>query len=847
MSLEAAAFSQVAELKSLRVGIVTVEAAALELDLRRFEVFASDTLLVENRGAGDVPIERPKLALFRGEVVGEPGTQAVLGVSPLGTSGVIQRADRLLIISSGPSGSAQPLRVLDASRLTDEAIRLRPLTCGADQLPAVAPEPADPQRGGQNDDAPAPCRRIRVAIDTDWEFTGSLFGGNTAAASAYAALLIGSVSEIFRTEFNAQLEISYLRVWSSPADPWTETNAYAQLDQFEAYWNSNMAGVSRHVAHLLSGRGFGDIGGVAWLRAVCQPVHSYGLSAYLNGYFPYPATNNNPQNWDLVVVAHELGHNLGAPHTHDMSPPIDGCGLGDCGQAAAGTIMSYCHTCPGGLANIRLSMQNRIINEQILPYLEQAPCDLAAAQIGDADGDGTVAQDDLDLALFHYGQGVPAWTSGDVTGDGRVDQNDLDEILFNYGRSCCVVPVSPGTLQVASVTCNCVALAWQDRAGNELAYRIARLDPGEDPNIHEHWDNVGETPANQTSFVACGLQSSAQYWFKVRARGACGYSAYSNIAAATTTPCCIPPDPTSVWSPGQGSTWIALAWSPVPGATHYRVAKLDPGEDPGNPAHWDNVGGDLGGTSYTVTGLLPNGCYLFRVKACVGCGCSDGRVVGPICAPCPIPAAASTPWTANLWPTAADVSFAHNQQNVTEFGVARLDPGEDPGNPAAWDRQCTILPGQPLNCRDDNLCPGRTYFFRVRAHNECGQADSPLLAVTPPLPAAPYDCNAVRQGSPTPNPEPIRVTWSYSGPHVSGFRVARIGPFDADGGCPAYPPGNAAWQNVGGDLPATAREYTDNSPGRVNGKYYYYIVRAYVDSTCGRDYGAYSNCEVGRP
>jgi hypothetical protein len=82
------------------------------------------------------------------------------------------------------------------------------------------------------------------------------------------------------------------------------------------------------------------------------------VSANLAGFFPTPLVDNNGQNWDIMVVAHELGHNFGAPHTHNYNPPLDGCGLSpsDCTVANqdAGTIMSYCHLCAGGVQNIKL-------------------------------------------------------------------------------------------------------------------------------------------------------------------------------------------------------------------------------------------------------------------------------------------------------------------------------------------------------------------------------------------------------------------------------------------------------------------------------------------------------------
>jgi hypothetical protein len=113
------------------------------------------------------------------------------------------------------------------------------------------------------------------------------------------------------------------------------------------------------------------------MNAVCS-TWGYAVSADLAGYFPYPLLDNHAQNWDVFVVSHEMGHNFGGPHTHDMNPPIDGCAYGDCSVAPNGTIMSYCHGCPGGMTNIVLHFHERIINEEILPFLASLSCDLSA-------------------------------------------------------------------------------------------------------------------------------------------------------------------------------------------------------------------------------------------------------------------------------------------------------------------------------------------------------------------------------------------------------------------------------------------------------------------------------------
>jgi hypothetical protein len=70
------------------------------------------------------------------------------------------------------------------------------------------------------------------------------------------------------------------------------------------------------------------------------------------------------------VVTHELGHIFNADHTHDYCPPFDECApppLGICQTqtdcSRKGTILSYCHTCPGGTNKIKPVFEPYITNE----------------------------------------------------------------------------------------------------------------------------------------------------------------------------------------------------------------------------------------------------------------------------------------------------------------------------------------------------------------------------------------------------------------------------------------------------------------------------------------------------
>lgn len=393
-SYDVAAAAERLTIDGVRMGDRTVR-----LELQRTDPFTSGARVVVGTAAGDVPVERPAVATFSGRVVGAPARVAYLSISPFGTYGVIATDQTVHLISTGRFDDPQLPVLFDAASLPPGSFDPSQMTCHSDELPIVTP-PIDPPQGGVA--AGAPCRQLNLAVETDWEFTGNLFGGNTAASSAYATSLIAAMSAIYTRDVNTRIAIGYLRVWADANDPWDQPDTGSQLTQFLNYWNANMQAVPRHLAHFLSGRGLG--GGVAYLSVICNGTYGYGLSANLGGWFPYPLQDHHWGTWDLFVVAHELGHNFGAPHTHDMTPPVDGCGLGDCSDAANGTIMSYCHGCAGGMSNILLKFHVRTIAETMLPYLDST-CDISATPLPGSSLSFDGVNDNVRMAGF--GNGAP--------------------------------------------------------------------------------------------------------------------------------------------------------------------------------------------------------------------------------------------------------------------------------------------------------------------------------------------------------------------------------------------------------------------------------------------------------
>lgn len=353
------------------------------LDLTRFTNLTPGAVVVEVDARGvEHPIDLSEVVLLKGTIAGDPDSLAFLSVAPGQVSGFVRADGEVRIISSGKPGADQAV----LSALASDLALGDGTSCATDphdprfypggvipdhdahEWPGDAGE-AHTLRGG-------PCRVARIAVDSDYEFT-QLFGGNTFLSAAYAQTLLGAVSTIYERDVNVRLAMPYLRVWSANNDPYGASGESGGfLDEVRDHWNLAMRHVPRNAVHGLSGRGLG--GGVAYLNALCNSEYGYGISGNLNGWFPLPIQDNSHNNWDLMVVAHELGHNFGSGHTHDSyTPPIDGCGNGDCALSQNASIMSYCHLCPGGLSNMVMRFGERVEN-RILSFLNSASCNLVA-------------------------------------------------------------------------------------------------------------------------------------------------------------------------------------------------------------------------------------------------------------------------------------------------------------------------------------------------------------------------------------------------------------------------------------------------------------------------------------
>ncbi len=168
-------------------------------------------------------------------------------------------------------------------------------------------------------------KSIKVATDADNGFVLANGGVNGSTMKIRSALNI--VDGIYQRDLNLSITIGYAHYWKG-YDPYGVLRGDALLAAFKNYWNEYYPQPSwaRNVAHLFSDNyDAPNYGGRGYIGEVCtNPSSAYSVTfLYNTGYTSDYA----------LVVAHEIGHNLGGTHTSEESGQIrPGC---------EGSLMQY--------------------------------------------------------------------------------------------------------------------------------------------------------------------------------------------------------------------------------------------------------------------------------------------------------------------------------------------------------------------------------------------------------------------------------------------------------------------------------------------------------------------------
>jgi hypothetical protein len=365
-----------------------------ELELVRYNMLLGDFKVREVGAATTTDFNYTPGEYYRGIVKGYHGSIAsfsffnneVWGVFSLPNVGNICLVPNKLNTTKG-NGSYILYNDMDMKATHDNA------GCGTDQLPKLP----FTNSNTANRNSYSTCREVKeyFVVDYDSYVRGGANAGAIVAISNYITALYNMVATCYRNE-GVYTSIKQI-------DVHTTTDAYhglphqsgAYLNAFADDQQNNIQGADLAMLFTTTA---GYMGGVAWLYSLCSRYDfantgsRYGPYAFANIDSGWHGASLPRYSWDINVVAHEIGHNLGSSHTHGCQwngnyTMIDGCGPtaninyseGACAMGpiptgtVGGTMMSYCHL----LSSVGINFANGFgpqPSQVIRDFVATAPC-----------------------------------------------------------------------------------------------------------------------------------------------------------------------------------------------------------------------------------------------------------------------------------------------------------------------------------------------------------------------------------------------------------------------------------------------------------------------------------------
>ena len=298
-----------------------------DLKLEAHDPFAQGATVRWVDDAGEVEEPAPAGVFYRGRVEGDPDSWARITVRGDALGGVVLTGDEMYFLEPaerffGAEAAAATL----AYRLSDTDLDSLTIFCGT---PAqAAGSPATQKRG-------AGARRLLRELLDEKAVTAAAAGGllqadlgvvadyeyfnrHGAASSTDLAEIVNSVDGIYQSELGVTVKILNTIVFTSINDPFSSTTTpLTLLGEIASYRDANDNSSSQplwgtDLTHLFTARDLsGSVIGIAYLDSLCESSGSVGVD----------------QDWTTslnlltLLMAHEMGHNFGAPHDNQTGSP----------------------------------------------------------------------------------------------------------------------------------------------------------------------------------------------------------------------------------------------------------------------------------------------------------------------------------------------------------------------------------------------------------------------------------------------------------------------------------------------------------------------------------------------
>lgn len=284
----------------------------------------------------------PQLMTYSGTQVGKPTNYGRFSLSPQGFFGFYRINNEWFLLSPqliSQTDNYMVYRYQDAiATTTTEALNKRT------QRDFLLLEQPSPDTSLQQKNAPTgeQIRTYRLAISSTGEY-GQKLGGTTANVVAESMILLNRINQILLSDLAIQFELidSEAVMFTDPNnDPYTNSDVASDIDINQTTVDNVIGPANYDIGHLLSTNG----GGLAGVGVVCR---SDSKALGTTG-----ATKPTGERFYIDLVAHELGHQLGARHSFNAQDNSNCDESQRSAQSAfepgsGSTIMSYAGLCSG--------------------------------------------------------------------------------------------------------------------------------------------------------------------------------------------------------------------------------------------------------------------------------------------------------------------------------------------------------------------------------------------------------------------------------------------------------------------------------------------------------------------
>ncbi len=569
---------------------------------------------------------------------------------------------------------------------------------------------------------------IKVYIEGDFALNNNK--GGVANATNYLTAMFNQVATLYQNE-QIPTVTSQIFIWTTQ-DPYSTSSSSAALSTFRTTRTS----FNGDIAHLAALGGNG-LGGVAYLDVLCSSGYRYAYSNINSTYNTVPT-----YSWTIEVFTHEMGHNIGSPHTQSCSwtgGALDNCYAteGGCPPGPAptngGTIMSYCHLTSYGINfNNGFGVQP---GNLIRAYVDAASCLVVCAGAGACTVPTTLASSNIltTTATVSWAAVISAtkynlqyktstastWTTVSNITPTTYNLTGLTANTLYYfkvqsvctsGTSAyatqaqfttlvpCGVPTNLTSFQISSTS---ASVQW-DVVANATSYDLQYKT-----SAATAWITVSTT---DPFYQLYSLLPNTVYNFKVRAICPFGTSAYSTASDFKTLPIC-GGDPISLSSSQVNDTSAVISWGYMDSAISYNVQYK-----PNAATAWITLS-NIQVTSISLAPLTPNTNYVFRVQAVCPEGNSNFSATSLFTtsgSSCGVPSGLTA---TNITTTSATLGWAA-VQGASSYNVQYKTSAS-----ASWSASVSVA-GNSYNLT--GLTASTPYNFRVQA--VCGSSVSAFSA-----------------------------------------------------------------------------------------------------------------------